>query len=607
MNDNVVQKLVEDSFGSENMWNCWSRVADLADREHINSILGDIARLAIILGFILASIQLAITVYSCIRDKKEVLSEIIPLIFKMVLISALITPPVYMVFTKYVFAAPADACAGWVTASYSNSFLDDASELFKSFSVQSEGGFNFLKSVWNGSLISTLLAAIIWVAAAICLFITPMIQSTIFLYLFLVGPVCLVFSFCDFTVSVAKAWVSLTLTVAWMGFFGRTAFLVADSMDILKIMAGEGSGWSHLFPIMIYGVIAIILFCLAFPITSYFFKATGAMGSIMSPGRAIAGTAGAVTGSMAAGAALKMGYGGLMKGNSNIRGGANAFGILEPRGRFGADAIASVAAPQTPASAGRPSVSSMGQLNSAMGSISAKGIRTVDDVKSAFPRQSQAFVENTLGQQVRTDRNIPYNAQIVPKRGEGIEDAVKRTADTINSRRNLSGEMERAMLSHVVSSQTPVPGYVRVNPEGDETFDEALLRTADDADNGLYPSQKIGVPKNVDEFRRKFPFQNKNYVDKSISPFIDEGRAIPQGAQIVSFKGESILNAKKRIGNAINAGDDLISMQNRAFVSHLTNSNVDVPGNLQVEKKQGESFAAAALRTASELNKGNSK
>jgi hypothetical protein len=280
----TTQELYDNVFNSGDLWNVSSQMLKVD-----SGTLGTLITAGIIVGFAAASIQLFSAIFVVYRDKDTNLMDFIaPLVLKMVLAAAVLNAAVYPAIVHYVFAAPADAVANMVTDQYINHFLDSFSKVMGSISDSPNKVASLISATLDGSLISTLIAGLFFWAAAICCYITPMIQGMLFLFVYFCGPVCIGLSLCDYTSEVFKKWVSMMLTVCWLGFFGSCSFLVVDSCQLLSnLSTAAGGDKPNVILTMIYGLISIVLFCSAFPIATYFFGSIGELTGLTNPVRAV--------------------------------------------------------------------------------------------------------------------------------------------------------------------------------------------------------------------------------------------------------------------------------------------------------------------------------
>jgi hypothetical protein len=278
--------LYQQIFNSGDIWNVSSQLTK------VNSdTMFVLFQAGLLIGFGAACVQLFSALFHVYRYKNANLMDFVaPLILKMILVGAFLAPPVYQAFVAVVFAAPADAAANLVTQIYINHFTSDFQQVFATISDSPNKISSLISATLDGSLISTLLAGLVFWAAAICAYVMPIIQGILFLFVYYVGPVCMGFALCDYTASVFKSWISLMLTICWLGFFGSCSFLVVDSCQLLSSLSASAGGDSpNVILTLIYGVVTIILFCASFPIAAYFFSSLGELTGLTHPGRAIIG------------------------------------------------------------------------------------------------------------------------------------------------------------------------------------------------------------------------------------------------------------------------------------------------------------------------------
>lgn len=502
--------------------------------------LASICHMALILGFMLTALQVGRIVYLAYQDKKQPFDSLAPLLFKLVLVSVLLIPTVYETLLHYAFAMPADALSNFVTQIYVDDFQKSLTILSDRIAESSSNPLSLITANLSG-IVTTAMASLIFWAASICIFIMPILQGTLFLYMFYLGPVCIVFSLFDMTASVTRAWISMTLTVAWMGFFGSAAFLVADNLGFIANLA-ESASYSNIITVCVYGIISIILFCMAWPITAFFFSATGALGGITSPAAAISGTASGVSAGLGFGAAGAMMAGGASAGAGRL--------LTKLSGGVGANAERG------------KSLQALGRLGIQYGANTATLVN---------PRMKTPA--NAVGKFLSSVGGVPFKAS--GSRSPTMDDRGKKSR---------------------IGSKDPATA----RPSA------PIISTEKDFETKISALETAATPATVEDFRKIFPFVTTSLVGKIISPFVDEKKQgnIPSGAQIVPFKGESLFEAKKRIGNIINQGGDLASVQDHAFLTHLVKDGAQIPKGARIQKFDGESFAKAALRTANEINSG---
>jgi hypothetical protein len=302
--------LLQQTFNSGAIWNVTQQLDKVTP-----DVLGTVITAGGFVAFMAAAIQLFSALFAVYRDKDTNLMDFIaPLILKMVLIAAIMNPIVYPAIVRYLFAMPADAVANMITTQYIDKFMMDYQTVMGSISDSPNKISSLISATIDGSLISTIIAGLIFWISAILAFVTPMVQGILFLFAFYIGPVCMGFALCEFTESVFKAWISFMLTVCWIGFFGSCSWLVIESCNLLSNLSTAAGGVQpNIILTMIYGIISIVLFISCWPITTYFFGSLSEMGmmnaakALSAPGQmAIGATAGAGVGAMMMGGTGKL-------------------------------------------------------------------------------------------------------------------------------------------------------------------------------------------------------------------------------------------------------------------------------------------------------------
>jgi hypothetical protein len=307
---------IDNNMAQGVMWNCSSRISQMG-YARVSEVLGSIWRLSMILLFIVVSFQIVLIVYKALVKKESPVSESIPLVFKTVIIVLLIHPSIYSQLNYYCIARPANAVADMITATYVEGFRTSVSALFSSLSNSTSVSSHFLTSSFSDSIMSSLISGVVFFCASIMVFVTTILQSAVYTMLYFLGPVCIAFGVFEFTSGVAKAWIGLSLAVAWTGVIGSGVFLCMNAMGVLDGVA-VGSSASNSFVSLIYGVISIIAFGMCYPITSFFFDSSATFSKTMSGGNAVASTTRSFAGGAAVGAAAAMAAGSLSKGTGSM-------------------------------------------------------------------------------------------------------------------------------------------------------------------------------------------------------------------------------------------------------------------------------------------------
>ncbi len=309
----LTEKLVHESLSKGYFWNCFSRIDFMeANNPKFSDTMTTLWHLALMLGFMISTFQIALLAMRSMTNKENPFSEIIPLLFKTIIVSTLISPWVYRHFMGLVIAGPANAAADMITQMYVTDFQANLAKIMDGIANSNSSIIGVISAALDGSLISSIVSMMIFAAAAICIFIMPMLQSVLFLYAYYLGPICIVFCLFEVTAPVFRAWLGFSLAIAWVGFFGSLSFYAAQSMGVMSNLADSTQGNDFIL-VAIHGFCAIVVFCSAYPIAAYFFGGAGAIANTLNPKNAVTGTlTGGKTGAAIAGA-VGMGIGGMAK------------------------------------------------------------------------------------------------------------------------------------------------------------------------------------------------------------------------------------------------------------------------------------------------------
>lgn len=153
-----------------------------------------------------------------------------------------------------------------------------------SFTNGIKNPIGLVKATLNGSIFATLVASLVFIVAVISLFVTSIIQSLVFLVLFYIGPFCMIFSINDWFKDIAERWIKMTLGMAWLGFIGSICFLVASTTPIMNEFS-VGATANNWIVTPIYGILCLVLFWAAYPISSHLFGGGFAFSSHFSGGQ----------------------------------------------------------------------------------------------------------------------------------------------------------------------------------------------------------------------------------------------------------------------------------------------------------------------------------
>jgi hypothetical protein len=131
-------------------------------------------------------------------------------------------------------------------------------------------------------------------------FVIPLVQGKLFLYMFYLGPIALAFTLCDLTRKVFLSWLGLSLAVAWTGVFGSVGLLICTKGGIFTGLASanEGNNWLE---VAVYGMMSIVIMGASFAMAVYIFGAIGSGLQAIAPRGVISSITNAVVGAISGG------------------------------------------------------------------------------------------------------------------------------------------------------------------------------------------------------------------------------------------------------------------------------------------------------------------
>ncbi len=306
-----VDNLIKKTFG-EGLWNFTVIFDGNMDG------LSTIANYALILGFLLWTVQMGIEFFKGMETPENawIKKSIANLIWLMLLV-ALLKTPAYTTIVKTAIAKPAEICAVALTSSYIEKFNEEAQKLFGVYGKSKNKAWSFLTATVKGALLTQLIASLVYIITCALIFITPVLQIRLFEYMVYIGPVCLIFSLCEWTRGIARNWLNLILAISWLAFFGSVSVFLFVKSGVINNIA-ESASWEDIIPVLVYGIICIVMLLLAFPITSFLFNSAGSgLERIAGAGSAIAATTGVVAGGVVTGAAAGTAVGAIMANSPN--------------------------------------------------------------------------------------------------------------------------------------------------------------------------------------------------------------------------------------------------------------------------------------------------
>lgn len=271
----TVHNLMQQFVNSGAVWSCRTYISDngvlpQVKSEVIDNLMGP-WQVGLSLSVILIGIQ-------CLKIQTEALKNNVSygklflpyLLNKVTIILLFIAPPVYAYAVTYLFATPADLAAKATSMVYFDKFITNVDTLISIYTNSLKNPVGFIKATLNQSLTTTLFSALIYILAIISLLVVSLIQSIVFLVLFYLGPFCMVFMLCDWFSDIAERWIRITLGMAWLGFIGSVCLMVSATTPILESLS-IGAIASNIIVIPVFGIVCLILFWLAYPITMYLF------------------------------------------------------------------------------------------------------------------------------------------------------------------------------------------------------------------------------------------------------------------------------------------------------------------------------------------------
>lgn len=298
--DSLFKKL----FDPDKLWSCGSFIDTMQDNP-----IGSIITLAYTIAAIVWAIQILGIVINQIRVGGDTLgAELLGHVARLGVFVMFMSG--YNLLIKLI-VMPANLIANGISKLYMKEFTDAWVNLFDRVANGSGAVLSILQVTIDGSLISVVIASIIFFIACICAFITPLLQEALFMLAYFSGPICLAFMLSDFTASIAQRWFGFALSIAFVGVIGSLTFLAAGTMGVYSVI-GEDPTLKNVIIISVYGIISIILFASALPISQYLFGG-GGIGNLTSPQAAGKGAMGAAAIAVGAGAGGAVAAGAVMK------------------------------------------------------------------------------------------------------------------------------------------------------------------------------------------------------------------------------------------------------------------------------------------------------
>ena len=292
--DDALNNLIGSVFGGR-IWHSTS----LLERAGGNSALGTMIMIGYGFAALMLIFQLVLMVFNISRTS-SIWENVGPLIFRTVLIAALMTAPLYNLIFRYTIAETTNMMANAIFSDYASGFLESWKNVFAGSGNAPSTPWQIIVASFSNSLVSNILSSIIFLAAIVCVFIVTMLQPFLWLFCYYCGPVCLAFAICDLTVHVARNWLNMFLIVNFVGIFGSISFVVAQAAGLVANFEAGTTG-NNIILVAVYGVMSIVFFCLIWPLTGYIFSGQSPLGTTATPQAAIGAV---ISGGVAYGAGM---------------------------------------------------------------------------------------------------------------------------------------------------------------------------------------------------------------------------------------------------------------------------------------------------------------
>lgn len=294
MMDETLTRMVGEIFGGR-IWHSTS----LLERIGGSGSLGTMIQIGYGFAALMLIFQLVMMVLNISRSP-QIWENVGPLVFRTVIIAALMSFPVYNLIFRYTISGTTNVMANAIFADYARDFLTSWKDVFAGSAGIPTTPWQIITASFNNSLVSNILSSIIFLAAVVCVFIVAMLQPFLWLFCYYAGPICLAFAICDLTSHVARNWLNMFLVVNFVGIFGSISFVVAQAAGLITDF-GVGTAGNNIILVAVYGVMSIIFFCMIWPLTGYIFSGQSPIGNAATPQAAVGAAA---TGAMAYGAGM---------------------------------------------------------------------------------------------------------------------------------------------------------------------------------------------------------------------------------------------------------------------------------------------------------------
>ena len=283
------------------------------------------------LGGILCIIEFALIAYNGVKSNQNSLEKLPLFAVKIIVLAGLLTPTIYKELVYLIISVPADSAASIVSKYYTEDFKEALRLMLKSMSETTSSPVNFLSAVLYGSILVNVATAGAFLAGAVGMIVTTIVQQAVFLYLFLLGPIMVPFSICRITAPFFQHWLAAIFTSAWVGFIGSVVFLAMTKWSVVTTMSAAGTA-SNVILGLVYAIVTLALSTLAYPVTGMLFGEAGTFsrfnnvtGPLKSVAKGANALAGAGAGAMVAYGAANKGIGSALSKYTNNTGLAKAF------------------------------------------------------------------------------------------------------------------------------------------------------------------------------------------------------------------------------------------------------------------------------------------
>ncbi len=294
---------IDNTLSKESLWNPYRLILDM-EFTTVNETLYTVYKAAVSLAFVLFVLQLLFIIGKAVKTGESPLKLLIPTLIKLVIINVFMHPWTYRFMVVNIFVKPALAVSNHMTVKYVDTLQRSIRGVFEAVAGSAADMSSIISAVVDGSLFSSLFSAILFLVASVIIFVTTILQSALFTYMFFLGPIALSFAVLDFTASVTRAWISATLSIAWLGVFGSIVFICVNALALFPSLS-SGIEDNNAIVVMVYGFMSLLTFVSILPIAFYFFDTSKSFKKMLSAQKTLGqsiktGTAGVALGAAGA-------------------------------------------------------------------------------------------------------------------------------------------------------------------------------------------------------------------------------------------------------------------------------------------------------------------